>query len=80
MYAQQAKDTLQYILSDGFIKLETRIYIEPFIMSRHSNHEKFPSIVYTNGTVQYCFMPVSLNGKTADLNAVIVFTRRKEGK
>ena len=72
-----AQDTLQYLESKGFMKLETR-YVEPFLVSKHSNHEKFPSRVYTDGTIQYCFMPVSLNGKTADLNAVIVMYHKSK--
>ncbi len=76
MLPKQAQDTLQYLESKNFMKLETK-YVEPFLVSKHSNHEKFPSKVYTDGTIQYCFMPVSLNGKTADLNAVIVMYHKK---
>jgi hypothetical protein len=76
MLPRQAQDTIQYLEANKFMKLETR-YMEPFLVSKHSNHEKFPSRIYTDGTIQYCFMPVSLNGKTADLNAVIVLYHKK---
>ena len=72
---KQAQDTADYLLSHGFMQLETR-YVSPFIVSKHPSSQKFPSRVYTDGRIEYCFMPVSLNGKTANLNAVVVMYRK----
>jgi hypothetical protein len=84
MYARDmdrtsANDTLQKLLTSGFTKTGVK-YVEPFLVSKKSNHEKFPSQIYSNGTIQYCFMPVSLNGKSAETNAVIVMYPKKELK
>lgn len=68
---KSANDTLQKLLLAGYKKAGTK-YIEPFMVSKNSNHQKYPSRLYSNGTMQYCFMPVSLNGKSAELNAVII--------
>jgi hypothetical protein len=68
---QSATDTLNHIQKQGFKLLETR-YVEPFLISKHNNHQKYPSRVYTNGKIEYCFMPISLTGRTAELNAIVV--------
>jgi hypothetical protein len=73
----EAKDTIQFLLKQGFKKTETR-YVESFLKLKHNDHQKFPSQVYSNDIIQYCFMPVSLNGKSAELNAVIVMYAKKE--
>jgi hypothetical protein len=71
-----ANDTLQAILSNGYKLLETR-YVEPFMISKKNNHQKFPARVYTNGKTEYCFMPISLTGRTAELSTVIVMLPKK---
>ncbi len=69
--SENADAILKKMPAMGFTNSGTK-YIEPFLVSKHSNHQKFPSRIYTNGKVQYCFMPVSLNGKTAELNSIII--------
>jgi hypothetical protein len=71
-----ANDTLQAILKTGYQLLETR-YVEPFLESKRNNHQKFPARVYSNGKTEYCFMPISLTGRTADLSTVIVRQPKK---
>ncbi|MDB5283122.1 MAG: hypothetical protein JWO06_2197 [Bacteroidota bacterium] len=58
------------LIDSGYKKTETR-YLLPFLVSKKGNHQKFPAQIYSNGKVEYCFMPVSLNGKSAEENAVI---------
>lgn len=74
--APRAKDTLNALTAAGFTQVGTR-YVEPFLATKHGDHQKYPSKIYTDGKVEYCFMPVSINGKTADLNAVIVMYKKK---
>ena len=76
MDASQANDTLQKVIKNGFKLIETR-YVEPFLVSKHNNHQKFPARVYSNGKVEYCFMPISLTGRTAELNSVIIRVPKK---
>jgi len=76
MDASRANDTLQTVIKKGFKLIETK-YIEPFLVSKHNNHQKFPAKVYSNGLVEYCFMPVSLTGRTAEMNSVIVRKPKK---
>ena len=76
MDANRANDTLQKVAKNGFRLIETR-YVEPFLVSKHNNHQKFPARVYSNGKVEYCFMPISLTGRTAELNSVIIRAPRK---
>ena len=71
MDANSANDTLKKVAQIGFKLIETR-YLEPFLVSKHNNHQKFPARVYSNGKVEYCFMPVSLTGRTAEMNSVII--------
>jgi hypothetical protein len=78
MYAQTANTTLQQLLQQGFKLTETK-YVLPFLALKHSGKEKFPAHVYSNGTMDYCFIPVSLNGRTAELNSiVVVYSKKKE--
>ena len=79
LFAPEARDTLQFLISKGFKKTETK-YVEPFLATKKGDHQKFPSQVYTDGLIQYCFMPVSMNGKTAESNAVIVMFADKKKK
>ena len=71
-----ANDTLQSLLKNGYKLLETR-HVEPFLESKKNNHQKFPARVYSNGKVEYCFMPISLTGRTAELNTIIVMLPKK---
>ncbi len=71
METASANDTLAKLSSNGFKLLDTR-YVEPFLVSKHNNHQKFPAKVYTNGKLEYCFMPISLTGRTAELSSVII--------
>ena len=74
---KSAADTVQKIMANGFQKGETK-YVKPFLVSKKSsNTQKFPSHIYTNGKVRYCFMPISLDGKTAELNSLIVMYNKK---
>lgn len=77
MDIKSAQDTLQSVIKDGFKLIETK-YVESFLLIKKGTHQKFPSRVYSNGKVEYCFMPVSLNGRTADLNSVIIRFARKD--
>ncbi|MFI5140347.1 MAG: hypothetical protein ACHQIM_21185 [Sphingobacteriales bacterium] len=65
-----ANDTVQKLLANGFQKIETR-YLEPFMVSKKTDHQRFPTRVYSNGKVECCIMPVSLNGKSTEQIAVI---------
>ena len=76
MDASRANDTLQKVMKHGYKLVETK-YVEPFLVSKHNNHQKFPAKVYSNGKVEYCFMPISLTGRTPELNTVIVKTPKK---
>lgn len=76
MDASRATDTLEAVKKQGYKLVETR-YVEPFLVSKHNNHQKFPARVYSNGKTEYCFMPVSLTGRTAELNSVIVKRPKK---
>jgi hypothetical protein len=76
MDASRANDTLEAVKKDGFKLVETK-FVEPFLLSKHNNHQKFPARIYSNGKVEYCFMPVSLTGRTAELNSVIVKAAKK---
>ena len=71
-----ANDTLQTIIKNGYKLLETR-YVEPFMVSKKNNHQKFPARVYSNGKIEYCFMPISLTGRTAELSTVVVRLPKK---
>ena len=71
-----ANDTLQTLIKNGYTLLETR-YVEPFLESKKNNHQKFPARVYSNGKVEYCIMPISLTGRTAELNTVVVRAPKK---
>jgi hypothetical protein len=71
MDAQSANDTLKKVEANGFKLIETK-YVEPFLVSKRNNHQKFPAKVYSNGKVEYCFMPISLTGRTAELSTVII--------
>ena len=79
MDASRANDTLQSVQKNGYKLLETR-YVEPFLVSKKNNHQKFPARVYSNGKYEYCFMPISLTGKTAELNTVIVRQMKKKAQ
>ena len=76
MDQSRASDTLKSVEANGFKLIETR-YVEPFLVSKHNNHQKFPAKVYSNGKVEYCFMPISLTGRTADLSSVIIRLPKK---
>ena len=65
-----ASDMQKQLVAAGYRKEKTK-YLLPYLPSKTSDHQKFPSQVYTNGKVEYYFMPVSMNGKSAELNAVI---------
>ena len=67
----KAADTLKYVIAKGFKLIETR-YVEPFMVNKKNNHQKFPAKIYSNGKVEYCFMPISLTGRTAEMNSVII--------
>ena len=67
----KAADTLKYVMAKGFKLIDTR-YVEPFMVNKKNNHQKFPTKIYSNGKVEYCFMPISLTGRTADMNSVII--------
>ncbi len=71
MDAPQVNDSLQSVIKRGYKLIATR-YVEPFLLSKHNNHQKFPARIYSNGKTEYCFMPISLTGRTADLNTIIV--------
>ena len=76
MDASNVNDTIKKVASTGFKLIENK-YVEPFLVSKHNNHQKFPARIYSDGKVEYCFMPVSLTGRTAELNTIIV---KKPGK
>ena len=71
MQTDRANDTLKKVSLSGFKLLETK-YVEPFLVSKHNNHQKFPAKVYSNGKMEYCFMPISLTGRTAEMSSVII--------
>lgn len=64
-------DTIQKLNRTGFKNTGTK-YLEAFLVSRNPSHQKFPTQIYSNGKVQYCIMPVSLNGRSTEMNAVII--------
>ena len=68
---------LNQLLSQGFKLSETK-YVTPFLVSKHPVKEKFPAHVYSNGAMEYCFMPVSLSGKTAELNSIVIMYSKKK--
>ena len=70
MEPKTANDIQHQLADGGYHKVETK-YLEPFLASKNTNHQKFPAQIYSNGKIEYCFMPVSLNGKSTELNAVI---------
>jgi hypothetical protein len=76
MDASRANDTLQSVIKRGFKLAETK-YVEPFLFNKKNNHQRFPARVYSNGEIEYCFMPVSLTGRTAEMNSVIVRLPKK---
>ena len=76
MDAANVNDTIKKVAANGY-KLTGTKYVEPFLVSKHNNHQKFPARVYSNGKVEYCFMPVSLTGRTAELNTIIVRSPKK---
>ena len=76
MDANKANDTLNKVTANGF-KLITTKYVEPFMVNKKNNHQKFPARIYSNGKVEYCFMPISLTGRTAELNSVIIRAIKK---
>jgi hypothetical protein len=76
MDPDRANDTLKKVEANGFKLVETK-YVEPFLVSKHNNHQKFPAKVYSNGKVEYCFMPISLTGRTAELSSVIIRLPKK---
>jgi len=76
MDADKANDTLKKVEANGFKLIETK-YVEPFLVSKRNNHQKFPAKVYSNGKIEYCFMPISLTGRTAELSSVIIRLPKK---
>ena len=73
----RANDTLQKVIKNGFKLIETK-YVEPFLVSKHNNHQKFPAKVYAKGDVEYCFMPISLTGRTPEMTSVIIRAIKKK--
>jgi hypothetical protein len=75
---QNAKDVVQALLNNGFKLTETK-YVFPFLVSqKHPAQEKFPAHVYSNGVLDYCIMPISLSGKTAEMNSMVVIYSKKK--
>jgi len=74
---QSAQDTVTTLLKDGYQKMGTK-YVEAFLASkRYPNHQKFPSTVYAKGKILYSIMPVSLDGKTGEMNSLVVMYVKK---
>ncbi len=77
MNSDRANDTLKKVEANGFKLIETK-YVEPFLVSKHNKGQKFPARVYSNGKIEYCFMPISLTGRTAEFSSVIIRLPKKQ--